>query len=174
MIGCLCHVGTLPLCRASFHSNLLHANVRVFKRGNPSMDRREFESEFKSLTQALGNRGNPDSFHSKNCVNCSQCMFCEDCENCHGCHYTTESVDCTHCTHTARSTACHQSSHLLDCTRCVGSHYLTHCQDCAECTYCFGCVGLVRKEFHILNRPYDRKSYFALVKALTEAGVGVP
>ena len=39
-------------------------------------------------------------------------------------------------------------------------------QDCSSCTYCFGCVGLVRKEFHILNEPYDRKTYFKLVKAL--------
>ena len=137
------------------------------------MERREFESQFKDLLAGLNQRGNPDSFHSKACTNCSQCMFCEACQNCHACHYSTDCTDCTHCTHTVRSEACHQSSHLLDCTRCVGSHYLIHCQDCADCTYCFGCVGLVRKEFHILNQPYDRKTYFALVKALNEAGVGV-
>jgi hypothetical protein len=28
-------------------------------------------------------------------------------------------------------------------------------------------VGLSRKEFHILNQPYSRTDYFALIKALS-------
>jgi hypothetical protein len=40
------------------------------------------------------------------------------------------------------------------------------CEACNDCTYCYGCVGLSKKEFHILNVPYDRKAYFALVKQL--------
>ena len=28
------------------------------------------------------------------------------------------------------------------------------------------CVGLSRKEFHILNEPYDRKTYFKILKSL--------
>jgi hypothetical protein len=34
-------------------------------------------------------------------------------------------------------------------------------------------VGLSRKDFHILNEPYDRSAYFALVKKLSrELGLG--
>ena len=36
----------------------------------------------------------------------------------------------------------------------------------SDCEYCFGCVGLDNKSFHILNEPYDRQAYFALVNAL--------
>ncbi len=63
-------------------------------------------------------------------------------------------------------TDCHQSTQLVDCERCSDSQYLSQCTDCVECTYCFGCVGLVGKEFHILNEPYDRKTWFKMVKAL--------
>jgi hypothetical protein len=46
---------------------------------------------------------------------------------------------------------------------------------CADCTYCFGCVGLVKKEFHILNVPYPRTQYFEIVKRLTaELGIAAP
>lgn len=37
---------------------------------------------------------------------------------------------------------------------------------CADCTYCFGCVGLVKQEFCILNVPYSRQDYFETVKHL--------
>jgi hypothetical protein len=33
---------------------------------------------------------------------------------------------------------------------------------CVGCAYCFGCVGLSRRDFHILNEPYDRATYFEL------------
>ena len=38
---------------------------------------------------------------------------------------------------------------------------------CSDCTYCFGCVGLVGKDFHILNEPYGRTEYFAMVSTLS-------
>jgi hypothetical protein len=86
--------------------------------------------------------------------------------DCHACNYAVDSTGCSHCTKINGCTACHACSQLVDSHRCVDSHYLEHCRDCAECTYCFGCVGLVRKEFHILNQPYDRKTWFKLVKEL--------
>jgi len=43
---------------------------------------------------------------------------------------------------------------------------------CVGCTYCFGCVGLHRKDFHILNRAYDRATYFAeIAKLARELGL---
>jgi len=38
-----------------------------------------------------------------------------------------------------------------------------------DCTYCFGCVGLVKKEFQILNVRYSRKDYFEITAELTAA-----
>lgn len=48
----------------------------------------------------------------------------------------------------------------------MGCSYLVRCAAMAQCTYCFGCVGLSHKDYHILNQPYDRSAYFALSQAL--------
>jgi hypothetical protein len=44
---------------------------------------------------------------------------------------------------------------------------------CSECSYCFGCVGLAKKDFHVLNVKYTRSEYFRIVRALEEElGIG--
>ena len=59
------------------------------------------------------------------------------------------------------------------CDRCAQSSYLVKSVDCTGCTYCFGCVGLNKKDFHILNKPYDRSTYFAITSRLVrELGLG--
>jgi hypothetical protein len=35
-----------------------------------------------------------------------------------------------------------------------------------ECNYCFGCVGLNKKDFHILNQGFSRNAYFKLTERL--------
>ena len=52
------------------------------------------------------------------------------------------------------------------CERSARSSYLVRSIECSDCTYCFGCVGLSKKDFHLLNQPYDRRTYFALTQKL--------
>jgi hypothetical protein len=54
----------------------------------------------------------------------------------------------------------------MECERCIGSAYLVRCVGCSGCTYCFGCVGIARRDFHILNEPYDRTTYFEITRRL--------
>lgn len=136
------------------------------------IDARTFERELQRLTQLP--RGNPGGFESTDCRNCSRCTFSAGCVDCHACTYARDCHGCTFLTHAERCQQCHKGTHLVDCVRCVDSRYLEHCTDCAECTYCFGCVGLVGKEFHILNVAYDRKTYFKLVAALKADGASRP
>ena len=49
---------------------------------------------------------------------------------------------------------------------CTGSSYLVMCKSCSDSTYCFGCVGLMKKEFYILNVQYSKQEYFAIIKTL--------
>jgi hypothetical protein len=58
--------------------------------------------------------------------------------------------------------------HCVDCENCSTSSYAVRSFGLAGCTYCFGCVGLSNKDFHILNEPYPRKEYFAIVGRLTK------
>ncbi|MBK8251515.1 MAG: hypothetical protein IPK82_02460 [Polyangiaceae bacterium] len=137
------------------------------------MNKIEFEAALKRLIEERA--GNTEN---TGCIACTACEKCVDCTFCKGssglvrCHYCTDSkglVDCTHC---------HRSEELLQCNHCVASErctrssYLVRSVDCDGCTYCFGCVGLSKKEFFILNQPYDKSTYFALTgKLMRELGL---
>ena len=131
----------------------------------------DFLAEYHRLVdEAISTVGqNRGCLDVERCVSCVDCVFCTDCERCTRARYSVgclQSFDITHCSHCAycyASTFCEHSQH------CSQSNYLIHCTDCVSCDYCFGCVGLRKVDFHILNRPYPRKQYFAAIKALKES-----
>ncbi len=132
-----------------------------------ALTRSEFDAELRRLLQAHEQRA-----ENERCVACTACERCTDCTFCKGskalvrCHYCVDSqrcVDSTHCRSSRDLVAC---NHCVACDRCAQSSYLVKSVDCTGCTYCFGCVGLSKKDFHILNQPYDRSTYFALTARL--------
>lgn len=137
------------------------------------MTRAEFEAAFAELQ-----RERAGAVDNTGCIACTACERCVDCTFCKGsqglvrCHYCTDSkglFDCTHCHKSGDLLNC---NHCVACERCTRSSYLVRSFDCDGCTYCFGCVGLSKKEFHILNKPYDKSSYFALSgKLMRELGL---
>ena len=127
----------------------------------------EFQKRFAALVEAVAREGaNLGSYSCRGCSSSKSCMFCESCEGCYRCNYCESCSRCSRCTHCRICSECHNSSYCVESDRCTGSAYLVRCVDCSDCTYCFGCAGLVKKDFHILNEPYDRSTYFALVKDL--------
>lgn len=128
----------------------------------------EFEAAFRKLLAAQGARTD-----NTGCIACERCKgatdstFCVDCNNVARCHYCKACVDCTDCSHCVRSSACLGCTHCVESERCTDGAYLLRSVGCSKCTYCFGCVGLSRKDFHILNEPYDRATYFAMVEKLS-------
>jgi hypothetical protein len=150
------------------------ASARVPSKDAPTLSRAEFEAELRQLVQQ-----HEQAADNERCVACERCERCQDCTFCRGskaltrCHYCVDSqrcIDCTHCRASRDLLAC---NHCVACDRCVQSAYLVKSIDCTGCTYCFGCVGLSKKDFHILNRPYDRSTYFALTARLgRELGLG--
>jgi len=55
---------------------------------------------------------------------------------------------------------------------CSNSAYLERCHNLSDCNFCFGCVGISKRDFHILNVPFDRKEYFRIAGRLRrELGV---
>ena len=131
------------------------------------MNRSEFDAEFSRLLREFGaGEKNPGSFRSEGCTGSMHCMFCKGCSNCYRCTHCQDCEATTGSGHCVRCVGCHDCSHCEDVTACTHSAYLLRCSFCADCNYCLGCVGLAKKEFHILNRPYSRSDYFALVKTL--------
>lgn len=131
------------------------------------MDAHEFKKRLAELERATAaGVVNTAGHNLVDCERCVSCVFCTLCERCYRCTYCTDCRDASHLTHCVRSSACHHSSNLVECVACNDSAYLVQSRDCSECVYCFGCVGLVRAEFHILNEPYGRTEYFELTASL--------
>jgi len=131
------------------------------------MDRNEFVSTFKHLTDELGG-----DMRNVTCLNSSamrastRCMFSKNLDSCYCC---THCEDCNNSANLAQSSLCswcNESAYLVNCQYCSRSAYLIRCVSCNDCNYCFGCVGLDKRDFHILNVPYSRKEYFEIVKSL--------
>lgn len=130
----------------------------------------EFEERLAALARAHEQSVvNVGCLACERCERCSDSTFLKDCKNVTRSHYCTSSVDSSDCTQSSFLTACLGCSHCERCERCVSSAYLVRCMDCSGCTYCFGCVGLSKKDFHILNEPYERQAYFAKVAELRKA-----
>ena len=129
--------------------------------------RAEFEGELRKLLQAYEQRA-----ENERCIECTGCERCADCTFCKGskaltrCHYCVDSQRCADCTHCRTSRDLLSCNHCVACDRCTKCSYVVKSIDCTACTYCFGCVGLSRKDFHILNQPYDRSTYFAITAKL--------
>ncbi|MFZ2150366.1 MAG: hypothetical protein WAV15_04385 [Minisyncoccia bacterium] len=54
-------------------------------------------------------------------------------------------------------------------TQCwMGAHDLTYCDSCPGAGNCFGCIGLKKGEYSILNKKYTKEDYEALVTKIIE------
>ncbi|MDO8530380.1 MAG: hypothetical protein Q7S10_03190 [bacterium] len=100
--------------------------------------------------------------------NCYECYFLEKSENCRYCFRGTDSKDSIDIMG-AVSEKCglgcldqwgYGNICNLYTTQCRYSAYLDSCE---ECEYCFGCVGLRKKKYCILNKQYTKEEYEALV-----------
>lgn len=138
-----------------------------------AMDRASFEAAFRKLLSAQNAQTtNVGCVACERCIGASECTFCADCKQVTRCQYCVGCDACSDCAHCINSRELRSCQHCDECQRCSDSAYLTRSVACANCTYCFGCVGLSRKDFHILNEPYDRQTYFATVAKLSrELGV---
>ena len=105
-------------------------------------------------------------------------------KNCYGCYFLEESENCRHIIRGFRSKETVDSVGALDCEKCalevqVGMDYNNLCclytnncryssylDNCEECEYCFGCVGLRKKKYCILNKQYTKEEYEGLVEKI--------
>jgi hypothetical protein len=126
----------------------------------------EFEAAFRKLVSGAARAENVGCLVCERCERCSECTFCVESRTLARCHYCEACADCTDSSHCVRCNGCLACQHCVESERCTGSAYLVRSVGCSGCTYCFGCVGLARRDFHILNEPYDRATYFATASRL--------
>jgi hypothetical protein len=128
---------------------------------------REFERRWNALlSKASLGQGNESCVECRGCRGCASCTFCTDSERLVRCHFCVRCRACTDSLHCRGSRGLSNCQHCIDCESCAHSSYLVRSVSLTSCQYCFGCVGLSGKDFHILNEPYDRKTYFSVTQRL--------
>lgn len=103
--------------------------------------------------------------------NCYECYFIEDSENCRYCFRgrvkecidVIGALDGEKCALTSMDQLAYGNLCNLYTTSCRYSAYLDNCE---ECEYCFGCVGLHKKKYCILNKQYAKEEYESLIEKI--------
>ena len=105
-----------------------------------------------------------DGDNLTNVKDCHNCFTVSDSENCYnfirglkiksgidigGCWYGELIGNCANCVNAYAEKYCNWSS----------SRYSEYLDLCIECEYCFGCVGLKKKKYCILNKQYTKEEY---------------
>jgi hypothetical protein len=129
----------------------------------------EFLTEYRRLVENYIERGaNVGCVECVGCTSCTDCVFCRDCVRCYRSRYSVGCSDSQLLTHCENSRNCRSLAYCQECDHCGDSNYLVSCRSCFECDYCFGCVGLAKVDFHILNKKYSRADYFREVARLRQ------
>lgn len=105
--------------------------------------------------------------------NCYNCYFLEESENSRHVFrgiWNKDSIDCIGgiCEKSVMSVTDMQTYDVLSTYYCVGCRYSGYLDNCDECEYCFGCVGLRKKKYCILNKQYSKKDYEELRAQIVE------
>ena len=98
----------------------------------------------------------------KDCFNCNTVSDSEDCINCVRNQKLTSSIDIVGSQFTelcGNCNSCQGGSYALKYSNCSPSRYSEYLDLCIECEYCFGCVGLKKKKYCILNKQYTKEGY---------------
>jgi hypothetical protein len=109
--------------------------------------------------------------------------FLNNDKSCYQSHFIEDSENCRYCIR-GRGKECIDSVSIFDDEKCANGSmdqlgyenvcnlYTTSCRysayldNCEECEYCFGCVGMRKKKYCILNKQYSEEEYKSLVEKI--------
>ncbi len=113
-------------------------------------------------------------YKSKNAHSCIDCTDLEDCKYCARVFSVKSAMDYTAWGDKSEkiywTASCGDNGYNLrfcgTCTTNVSN--LTYCSNSTSCKDCFGCVGMRKKQYCILNKQYSKEAYKTLVPKLIE------
>lgn len=123
------------------------------------------------------------NLNSENCTgndiqNSKNCSYVFNISNCEDCKYLYDVLDAKDCYDMSYSLykpeVCCDIISTLSMKRsafCMASHYCTECLYCDQCnnsSNLFGCIGLNRKQYCILNKQYKKEEYEELLPKIIE------
>ena len=129
--------------------------------------------KFAEIVNAPRSSGN----YIKNTEDCRYCFHCYDAEDCkYGVHVWRNAKDCFDCDTTGRgaqmiynSMNCGiDASHYVGSALCWTCTFMEYSYYCFNSNYCFGSVGLRKKDYCILNQKYNKDSFEKLRAQIVE------
>ena len=126
------------------------------------------------------------SYKNENCGFCNivgtsrNCYLLYGSIDCENCYYGNpfKCKDCCDSLTLRNSELClegvdsNRLYHCYRCQNCENSRDLMFCLDVRNSSNCFACVGLNRKQYHILNEPYSKEAYEKKIVSDREAILG--
>lgn len=110
-----------------------------------------------------------------NCKNTQQSYYCIDCEDIKYCYDIYGAKDSYDAYEPAwgierhyETHACNETKFMIGCNTCIRSAFLDYCDNCHNSKHLFGCYGMKKNEYCILNRQYTKQEYGLLTARLKE------
>jgi hypothetical protein len=120
------------------------------------------------------NNQNCDGNYITNCKNCHSSYFMENCEDCSYSMRSPKGKSSFDMCGLYRSELCYEVCQSTDLNNVKFAYYCIDCRDgeyidqCFHCNDLFGCVGLHRKQYCILNKQYSKEEYLALKQKIID------
>ncbi len=143
--------------------------------------RGQAEEFFRMLPNRPALRVNCESVsgaYVTNCKNCTDVYDLFECEELRHSSQAERSHHCMDCYGMNSASFCYEGitygvdgcqNLLFSAATLSGCHNLLYCYDCYAGTHdCFGCVGLIKQSYCILNKQYSKEEYEELVPRIIE------
>jgi hypothetical protein len=127
--------------------------------------------KFAEVIQAVNSTG----CYMKNVKNCKSCFYCYEAEdNKYGVHIWRNAKDTMDCDTAGRNALLIYNSintgindsNLISCAICWDCSFVEYSMYCFNSNNCFGCVGLRKKNYCILNKQYEKEEYIKIVSKI--------
>lgn len=116
-----------------------------------------------------------NSDYSDNCGDLKNCYLCFNLGNTEDSAYMVSAYDCRNCfdiNAASNTELSYDSFEVGNSYKIFFSHHIDDSnniwfsKDLNGCSYCFGCINLRNKQYHIFNRPYPKEQYFEELKKM--------
>ncbi|PJB89219.1 hypothetical protein CO083_01010 [Candidatus Roizmanbacteria bacterium CG_4_9_14_0_8_um_filter_34_12] len=140
------------------------------------MEIQKLKLRFPATSTIVSNAENSDYgnhvHYSKNMYLCFDVARSEDCAYIYDSHRNKNCFDLTQTFSSENCYECVDCNKLNNCSFMTGCGYMFEslfCDYCANSDHLFGCFGLAKKSYFILNKQYSKEDYEKEVKELIES-----
>jgi len=140
-----------------------HSGVETFKKEFADFIKSK-PRKFAEIFNAVSSTGN----FMTNVKNNRHCFHSYDAENnAYSVHVWRGARDCMDCSTAGRTAELvynslnmgMEVSNAICCFECWGSQFMEYCISCPSSNNCFGCIGLEKSSYCILNKQYSKEEY---------------